>query len=359
MKRLGECRHMPLSGAVYASTLLAVSSGAILQGSAPWKVGEHPQIIAYLCGRRQAAKATSTSMEVQKLREYIGHTAAIYSLSRSAKPGHFISCGSEGFVAEWDLESGEGKAIAQAPSAVFAICLIAERDLLLLGMQSGDLVFVDLRNGHTLKRVQLHKKSIFEIVPMPDGQHVLVSGEDGAISLWNLDQLDHIHWQQVARKSVRTLVLEAGSQRLYAGASDGEIREFDLGLNLLRSWQAHKLSIFRLLVGANGRLYSAGRDAHIKCWDLKQEGRPLEVVAVPAHNYAINDLIEGPHGLLVSGSMDKSIKIWAPDSLELLKVINFEKNQCHWHGVNRLLWLEGNLLSCSDDRKIMGWGIGA
>lgn len=298
-------------------------------------------------------------MEVTKIKEFTGHTAAIYSLGNSAKAGHFISCGSEGIVAEWNLETGEGKAIAQAPGAVFAICMIPERELLLLGLQSGDLVFVDLRNGATLKRVQLHKKSVFDLLPLPDGQHVMASGEDGAISVWNLDRMDHLHYQQIAAKSVRTLALDATTQRLYAGASDQRIREFDLGLNPLREWRAHGKSIFRVLVGEGGSLFSTGLDAHVKRWDLNAEGLPVESVSVPAHLYAVNDLVMSPGGLLTSGSMDKSIKFWNAGTLELLKVVNFEKNQCHWNGVNRLLWVGETLLSCSDDRKIMQWSVNA
>jgi WD40 repeat protein len=297
-------------------------------------------------------------MEVTKLKEFTGHTAAIYSLSPSTKPGFFISCGSEGIVAEWNLETGEGKAIVQAPGAVFSILILPERDLLLLGLQSGDLVFVDLRNGETIKRVQLHKKSIFDLLLLPHGQHVLASGEDGAISVWNLERLDHLHYQRISTKSVRTLTYDASTQRLYAGASDQTIRELDLGLNELKHWRAHEKSIFRLLVGEEGRLYSTGLDAHITLWNIDQShSNPERMISVPAHNFAVNDLIQGPDGMLISGSMDKSIKFWNPNSLELLKVVNFEKNQCHWNGVNRLLWLENSLVSCSDDRKIMLWKI--
>lgn len=310
---------------------------------------------AYICSHRLWGELEG--MIVTKIREYTGHTAAIYSLSRAARQGHFISCGSEGIVAEWNLATGEGKAMAKSPAAVFCMCVIPERNWLLLGLQTGDLVFVDLQNGQTIKRVQLHKKSLFDILLLPDGQHVVAAGEDGAISVWNLDRMDHIHWQQIAHKSVRTLAYDASAQRLYAGASDGVIRELDMGFNLLREWKAHSLSIFRLLMGNGGLLYSTGRDAHIRLWDVGQEGRPLELAAVPAHNFAVNDLVRGAGDLLYSGSMDKTIKVWNPADLELRKVISFEKHQCHWNGVNRLLWLDNVLLSCSDDRKIMAWQI--
>ncbi|MFM2375217.1 MAG: hypothetical protein RLZZ165_314 [Bacteroidota bacterium] len=296
-------------------------------------------------------------MVVTKIREYTGHTAAIYSLCKAARAGHFISCGSEGIVAEWNLETGEGKGIVQAPAAVFSICMLADRDLLLLGLQTGELVFVDVRNAQTIKRVRLHQGAIFDLLPLHDRLHLLASGEDGAISVWNLDRMDHLHYQPVSKKSLRTMVHDPETGALYVGASDELIREFDPGLRPRREWKAHSPSVFRLLMGQGGRLVSTGRDAHLRLWDVHEGDRPALLAAVPAHLFAVNDLVFGPDGRLYSGSMDKSIKVWKPDGLELLKVINFEKNQCHWNGVNRLLWIEDTLLSCSDDRKIMAWKV--
>ena len=286
--------------------------------------------------------------------EYLGHKASIFSMCASPKPRHFISCGSEGYVAEWNFDTGEGKAILRAPGSIFSICLIPERELILLGLQNGEMVFVDTAQNKVIKRVQLHKRSIFEIILMPDAEHVIASAEDGALSLWDLTRLDHIHYQKISHKSVRTMVLDAAQNRIFVGSSDNSIREFDLGLTLKREWNAHKLSVFRLLLQGD-ILFSTGRDAHISRWDLSTH--PTAVTAsVPAHNYAINDLVFNPdQSLLFSGSMDKSIKVWNPSDLKLLKVINFEKHLCHWNGVNRLLWLEDALLSCSDDRKIMRW----
>jgi centriolar protein POC1 len=294
-------------------------------------------------------------MKAHKIREYTGHKQPIYSLSPSYRAGHFLSCGSEGIVAEWAIDQEEGKAIVTAPSAVFSICVIPERKMVLLGLQTGDVVFADLEHGEVLRRVQLHKKSVFDLLPFPDGQHVLASSEDGAISVWNLDRLDHIHYQRISTKSVRTLTIDAENTRFFAGSSDNSIRCFDLGLNLKFEWLAHTLSVFRLLLGKDGSLYSTGRDAHINHWDVRSSS-PACLQSVPAHNYAVNDLVHDENGRIYSGSMDKTIKVWTPD-LELQKVVSFDKHQNHWNGVNRLLWLEGGLISCSDDRKIMRWAI--
>lgn len=292
-----------------------------------------------------------------KTNEYRGHTGAIYSIAPSDKAGHFLSCGSEGIVAEWNTATAEGKAVAKAPGPIFSMQLIPERKLLLMGLENGDLIFNDLASKTPLRRIQLHKKAIFDFLPLPDGKHFLASGADGAISVWNLDALDHLHYQQVSPASIRSLVLSPGQELVAAGGSDGHIRLLDLGLILRHHWKAHELSVFRLAYSPDGRkLLSTGRDAHLTSWDATADYKKLQ--SVPAHTYAVNDIVfPGPGDLCLTGSMDKSIKLWRAEDLKLLKVCNFEKNQCHWNGVNRLLWQAGKLFSCSDDRKIMEWEI--
>lgn len=297
------------------------------------------------------------SIQVNKIKEYQGHTQPVYSLAPSLQEGHFLSCGSEGIVAEWSMDTGEAKALVQAQTPIFSMRLFPERKLIVLGMESGEIVFADLASNKPLRRIQLHKSAIFDIVPLPGGENVVACSKDGCLSIWNLDRMDHLHLQRISPKSVRTLALSPDGEALLTGASDNQIRVFDLGLELQKQWTAHKLSVFRLAFSPDGKtLASTGRDAHLTTWDATNDYKMLH--SVPAHMYTINDAVFHPdNGLLFTGSMDKSIRIWDTDTLDLKKVINFEKNACHWNGVNRLLWHEGRLLSCSDDRRVMEWGV--
>ncbi len=300
----------------------------------------------------------SNPISVRKIAEFTGHQGPIYSLSPSYRPDHFLSCASEGIVAEWSLREGDSDnaiAVAQSPGPIFSMHLIRERNLLLLGLESGDLLFTDIKEGKTLRRVQLHKKAIFDFLPMPDGKTVLVSGGDGALSLWNLDQLDHIHYQKVSKSSIRTLAMHPNGDSILAGASDNKIRVFDLGILPINEWTAHQLSVFRLAFTRDGKyLLSTGRDAHLTTWDVANGYKMLH--SVPAHLYTVNDIVSSSDPEVVfTGSMDKSIKMWRTSDLKLLKVCNFEKNACHRNGINRLLWMDGELISAGDDRKIMRW----
>jgi centriolar protein POC1 len=290
----------------------------------------------------------------EKITEFRGHTQAIYNLAPSYREGHFLSCGAEGIVAEWNWASEEAKALVQADSPVYAMRLFPERQLLVLGLRSGELAFCDLHSGKILRRVQLHRGAVFDLQPFPQADFLLASGEDGAISVWDLERLDHIHVVRIANKSVRTIAFSPDGLHIATGTSDGRVRLFDIGLSPTRELAAPGHSVFRVLWRADSQvLYSTGRDAHLTAHSISGADVPAPV---PAHTGAVNDLIwhPGQHHLL-SGSMDKSIKVWEAATFTLQKVINFQKQGCHFNGVNRILWWEDRLLSCGDDRKIMAW----
>jgi WD40 repeat protein len=54
--------------------------------------------------------------------------------------------------------------------------------------------------------------------------------------------------------------------------------------------------------------------------------------------------------------MDKTIKIWGADDFKLYKTISREKGfEGHFLSVNKAIWNGDQLISCSDDKKILVW----
>lgn len=52
--------------------------------------------------------------------------------------------------------------------------------------------------------------------------------------------------------------------------------------------------------------------------------------------------------------MDKTIKLWEAENMDLLKVIDYQKNESHQSSVNKILWIDRKrFISCSDDKKII------
>jgi WD40 repeat protein len=290
---------------------------------------------------------------LQLVRTYQGHQGPVYSLHASPRIGYFLSCGSDGLVAEWDMSNGEGQSLVQCPGAVFSFSLLPGTSLVAAGTQGGLVCFADLASRKVLRTWEAHPKGVFDFLPLPDGQ-LLSSGADGSLSLWDISSLEALRRIQLSKTSVRTMVALPNGH-LAVGSSDGQIQILDTQFRSVMHWQAHSLSVFRLLWQPEVEvLWSVGRDAQLHCWTLA--GEPERVATSAAHLYAINDVVKVPdQDWLVTASMDKTLKVWQLDPLQLLRVADRQRQGVHAYGVNRLLVMGDRLLSCSDDKQIMEW----
>ena len=103
-------------------------------------------------------------------------------------------------------------------------------------------------------------------------------------------------------------------------------------------------------------LVSGSRDAQVKIWDSMS----FELIKnIPAHLFAVNSIAFHPTlPYFATASMDKSIKIWGADDFKLYKVISREKGfASHQLSINKLAWHDNHLISVSDDKRIIIWGI--
>nr|MBP6568302.1 hypothetical protein [Saprospiraceae bacterium] len=120
--------------------------------------------------------------------------------------------------------------------------------------------------------------------------------------------------------------------------------------------QAHQNSIFALNHISSIGLFSGGRDAHMKIWDLIDFTAKTDV---PAHWYTINKILYIPElKLIVTASRDKTIRLWDAENNDLIRTLDVQKGG-HFNSVNTLLWNSEHqtLLSAGDDRVIRKWKI--
>jgi WD40 repeat protein len=103
-------------------------------------------------------------------------------------------------------------------------------------------------------------------------------------------------------------------------------------------------------------LLSGGRDAMLRVWDVERDFALHS--EQPAHWFTVNHIVFSPDGqLFATASRDKTLKIWDATDFRLLKVVDTVRHGGHINSVNRLLWLPGCLVSCSDDRTAMLWQV--
>lgn len=304
-------------------------------------------------------------ISINKIAHLTGHKGGVFSLTMGKEDHLFLSGAGDGWIVEWDLTQPEnGRLIAQAEdtqtsgrASVFS--LLERNEMIIAGNMNGGLHWIFPKETTRNKDILPHKKGVFDL-QIFDGNLFTIGGK-GILTKWSIDEQQAIESIQLSQKSLRKMAFSKKRKELAIGASDGNIYILDVeSLSIKNTIEAaHGNSVFGLSYSPDGNyLWSGGRDALLKIWDLKNnyEG----VFSEPGHWFTINEIVFSPDGkFTATASRDKTIKIWDANSFKLLKVIDAVRGGGHINSVNTLLWSKYNnwLISGSDDRSIIIWEI--
>ena len=299
-------------------------------------------------------------MQVQKLDTFGGHRDCVYALERSPQPSQFFSAGGDGQVVRWQLDRPDrGELVAQVPASVYALALHPLSGLLWVGQNYEGLHLIDPVQKRETSSLKLTSAAIFDIAFYRSDAFVALS--DGVVAVLDADRRVGRRRLTASDQSARCVAVNPVERELAVGYSDTTVRIFDLETyDLKQTIPAHTNSVFTVRYSPDFQfLLTAGRDAHLKIWDVERAYTLHQDVA--AHLFAINHLTFSPDGnLLATASMDKSIKIWDAKTYRLLKVVDRARHAGHGTSVNKLRWTNYHhqLLSPSDDRTISVWKLG-
>ncbi len=262
-------------------------------------------------------------------------------------------------VVYWDLSGDDnGQLIAKLPNSVYGLHYLANDDVLVAGHNYDGIHLLDWRNKKEVGSLKITKAAIFDIQSF--GDLLLVGDTSGTVTIINYKSLKIVYRIEDAGKSARSIAVNRLSNEMAVGFSDNQVRVYDLSdFSLKTTLSTHTNSVFTVKYAKDGEiLLTAGRDAHLKAWDVKSGYTQIQDIV--AHMYAINNVEfsqDGKH--FVTCSMDKSIKIWDAQAFKLLKVIDKARHAGHGTSVNKLLWTnyKSLLVSASDDRTISVWDI--
>lgn len=299
---------------------------------------------------------------VQGITQLEGHVDSLYALSGGLENHHVYSGGGDGYIAEWDLHDlKDAKLLVRVPASVYAFSLIKDFKLLLIGTRNGGLHLVDLEARKEKRLLKWSDAPLWALCICREAELMAIAGGDGFLTLLPLNRLGEVQAAvrtPISAAALRSLEWDGKNQQLYIGASDGNIYTLTLtpkGIFQNHQWIAHRFSVFSLLLQTEkNRLISGGRDALLRTWPL--EGSINPIFSAPAHWYTINHLLHSPNRMqIISASRDKTIKIWDSESLELQKVLDYDRYKVHTHSINRLHWQNDYLFSAGDDKKIGVW----
>jgi centriolar protein POC1 len=296
---------------------------------------------------------------VQKATELTGHSNPIFALTLSQKPGILFTGGNDKGVVEWSLKTNSFiKVMFPVAASVYAIHCPVGYPLMFTGLRSGEVLVFDFIKQQLLPGLRHHRKPVFDIKSVNSKKELLVASEDGTVSIWSLETLQLVHTLKVSADTVRCISISPDEKQVAFGCRDNDVKIYDLiDYTPIATLKGHTMAVFSLQYAPDGSyLVSGSRDAQVKIWNTTT----FELIeSIPAHLFAVNHIAFHPtQPYFATASMDKSIKLWGSDDFKLYKVISREKGyDTHRLSINKLVWNDGQLLSASDDKKVITWNI--
>lgn len=296
---------------------------------------------------------------VEKVAELTGHSNPIFALTLSQKPGILFSGGNDKGVVEWSLKTNSFiKVMFPVISSVYAIHCPEECPFMFTGLRNGEVLVFDFIKQQLLPGLRVHRKPVFDIKSVISKKELLVASEDGTVSIWNIDTLQLVHTIKVSADTVRTISISPNEKQVAFGCRDSHIQVYDLeDYAHIGTLTGHSMAVFSTQYSPDGSyLVTGSRDAQVKIWNT---GTFELIQNIPAHLFAVNHIAFHPHQpYFATASMDKTIKLWGADDFKLYKVISREKGyETHFLSINKVVWYNGQLLSASDDKRIVIWDI--
>ncbi len=299
-------------------------------------------------------------IEVEKVHEYTGHRGSIYAMTIDREGRFVYTSGDDGVVAKWDMHKTEdqGDGVIKIGCGVYSLLEIPELEILVVGSSDGTAYFVDIKEKKIIHTYRKTTDAIYDLYHDEATNDVWVLQANGFLGIVSLDNFAEQKHDRIVPNNLRAILSDKSGQKKYLGTSDNYILVLSQnGKDVIEYWKAHDNSVFSLCINEDSKyLMSGGRDAHLNIWDLQQSYQLIK--SIPAHNFTINAIVLSPYeDIVVTGSRDKTIKVWDAYSFDLLKVIDYKRNESHVHSVNRLKWInyDNSLISCSDDRKLIRW----
>lgn len=298
------------------------------------------------------------NLNIKKNATLTGHNGPIYTIASGISNETFFTGSGDKFVALWNITALKAEKFAASfPAAVYTICHIPEKNLLLAGTMEGKIHVLDLNKKEEIKILQNHTAPVFDIkYSLKTGCFYTTAG-DGCIAVCSLETLSLLQLKKLCHEKVRSIDFNYSSNELAVASGDCYIRIFDLTtLHEKNAFIAHQLSANVVKYSPDDSLLlSGGRDAHLNVWNTRDYSL---IKSIPAHNYAVYDIVFNPDSaLFATASRDKTIKLWDARTFDFLLRVSKENYDGHTNSVNKLLWQGSNLLSVSDDRTIIVWQI--
>jgi WD40 repeat protein len=282
--------------------------------------------------------------------QLLGHNGPIYALSLHSD--FLYSASSDKLVVRWNLLEGvQDQFVVKTERPAFSVLKSVFNEELIIGLDDGSIHVIDVAKKQEVRHLKAHTSAIFSLAEHPSNGHRYSTDADGNVFIWDTSW-KLVFQMPLACGKIRSLVLSQDAQFLVLACADGSIKVFDTEFyNLINEWPAHQDGCTALCFLPDQSLLSGGKDAHIRRWRLDA----TLLKSYPAHKGTIYGLaLLHKENAYVSVSRDKTIKIWDATTQQIIQKIEVS-GRAHLHSINAVQVYQDKFISAGDDKRIHVW----
>lgn len=315
----------------------------------PWLVtGHHSGVLTLLDARDQRV-----------IWQRVGHLKMINHADLSPDGKWLASCGDDGRVCIWNLESQSLEKSFQADSGVaYRVFFLADSQRVIISGEKSKVGIWDWKTGEkrsSLEGIQWNPKGAFDV--SADRSIAVLQSKEDTFDFFSLeDGGKHFRQLRFGRgNAARCLKISSDQRWLVAGLRLNQIAVWDLETGKrVEEHFGHRDDIQSLAFHPEQAFFaSSDRSGVIRFWTLRKKSRSLQEVttfwptAMMAHTDRVWSMDFSPTGnQLVSAGRDGTVKLWRGRQTTRLLTFEMDPNDCNacWLDEQTLLYSEKNFL---------------
>jgi len=286
------------------------------------------------------------------------HGAPVYALATGDSDEWIFTGGGDKIVALWNVKDGTQHPFTiKTDASIFSLAYHALEKIVFIGCSNGVLHAIDTVSKRERRAWTLDAAGVFDLKWDIVGNRLLVAGGSGILTVIDSQTLEVIRSIPLSDAKLRRVAVRAEDNLLAVADSHGLVHVLEAEtLQTIETIRAHEEGCTAVLWHPEKSvLITGGKDAMIRCWNAANQFK--QVFHFAAHLSTIYDIIyHKESNSIVTCSRDKTVKWWKPDTFDPIQKIDFSAGG-HKHSVNRLLGQGSFVVSASDDRNVILFGV--
>ncbi len=186
---------------------------------------------------------------------------------------------------------------------------------------SGTVSSGGLLHGPQVAQIKgAHKGAVDGVAHTPDGRHVVTTGEDGTLKVWNSGSRALVGAFDLGAGPATSLAV--GDTRVVTGHKSGKVELWDIALGgRIADFKLNDADIWSVaFAGTPDRILAAGHDWKVALLNARTPKLPIHVFE--GHESAVQAVaFSAPRSLIATGSADRTVRMWNAETFEPGRVL--------------------------------------